>query len=237
MQQWKSKHKFDDRLSTNRTHPHCNLVFVVILRFRRSSFVLVGGLSIIGIYTFISFLYGKVAPEQLGLEIPNSWFSTVGIAITGLLVMLAYSPIADRLANRFFEEPPTLDAFEAIQKSKINLIAGILAAWILGGFLEELIVRGIVLISVEAMLAVWMTKPLITIIAVIVAAVGAGLVHAYQGPLAMVIITQLSILFGILFVVSGYNLWTVIICHGLYDTNAFIRFANKKSKYSNLDQD
>jgi len=41
--------------------------------------------------------------------------------------------------------------------------------------------------------------------------------------------------FGVLFVVSGYNLWTVMLCHGLYDTIAFVRFANKKSKYSDLE--
>jgi hypothetical protein len=47
-----------------------------------------------------------------------------------------------------------------------------------------------------------------------------------------VIITQLSSLFGLLMVVSGYNLWAVIIGHCLYDTVAFIRFANGKSRYS-----
>ncbi len=54
---------------------------------------------------------------------------------------------------------------------------------------------------------------------------------------AMVIISQLSALFGILFVISGYNLWAVMLCHGLYDTIAFVRFANKQSKYSDLDND
>ena len=210
---------------------------IVIVRFRRSSIILVGGLFVIGIYTLISFLYGKVTLKQLGLGVPITWLSTFGFTIVGLLVMLAYSPVADRLATRFFEEPPTLDAFESVQKSKVNLIAGILAAWVLGGILEELIVRGIVLMSIEAMLAMVITKSMATAIAILIAAVGAGLMHAYQGPRAMVIITQLSILFGILFVVSRYNLWAVILCHGLYDTIAFIRFANKKSKYSNLDQD
>ena len=143
--------------------------------------------------------------------------------------------MADKLATRFYEEPPTLDTFASLQESKAKLIAGIVAAWVLGGILEELIVRGIVLLSVETMLTTWTSKPFATVIAVLVAAAGAGLVHAYQGPRAMVIITQLSILFGILFVVSGYNLWAVILCHGLYDTIAFIRFANKKSKYSKLN--
>jgi hypothetical protein len=42
------------------------------------------------------------------------------------------------------------------------------------------------------------------------------------------------VLFGVLFVVSGYNLLAVMLCHGMYDTIAFIMFANKKSKYSDI---
>lgn len=208
---------------------------LVFVRFRRSTVFMVGGLFLIGLYALISFLLGNVTPDELGLSHPASWLSTFGFAIAGLLIMLAYSPTADKLATRFFEEPPTLNAFTGLQESKSKLIAGIIAAWILGGILEELIVRGIVLLSVETMLTAWISKPIATVIAVIVAAVGAGLVHAYQGPRAMVIITQLSILFGILFVVSGYNLWAVMLCHGLYDTIAFIRFAARKSNYSNLE--
>ncbi len=58
--------------------------------------------------------------------------------------------------------------------------------------------------------------------------VHAGLVHLYQGPRGAVIVAPLSVLF----VLSGSNLWTVILCHGLYDTVAFVRFARGKSKYS-----
>jgi membrane protease YdiL (CAAX protease family) len=70
-----------------------------------------------------------------------------------------------------------------------------------------------------------------TLIAVCAAAWGAGLIHLYQGLRAAIIITQLSV-FGCLFIVSGHNLWAVILCHGLYDTIAFVRFAKNKSKYS-----
>ena len=114
---------------------------------------------------------------------------------------------------------------------------GILVAWVLGGFLEELIFRGIILQSIEALLSAWLVTRMATGIAVCAAAAGAGLVHLYQGLRAAIIVTQLSVLFGLLFVVSGYNLWAVILCHGLYDTIAFVRFANKKSKYSRLDGD
>jgi membrane protease YdiL (CAAX protease family) len=73
------------------------------------------------------------------------------------------------------------------------------------------------------------------ILAIIIAAFGASQFHFYQGARGTLIIFQLSILFGVLFVVSGYSLWSVILCHGAYDTIAFIRFANKISKYSNPD--
>jgi hypothetical protein len=210
-------------------------LLIVVVRFRRSFIVLIGGLSVIGLYTIVSFAYGKVTPDDLGLGTPNSWLSTIGFALAWLGLMLTYSPVADRLATRWFDKPPTLEAFGAIQESKAKLIAGIVVAWALGGILEELVARGIVLRSVESLLNVWLAAPIASGIAVCIAALGAGLIHFYQGPRAMVIVTQLSILFGILFVISGYNLWAVIVCHGLYDTIAFVRFANKRSKYSNLN--
>lgn len=172
--------------------------------------------------------------SELGLRIPNSWWPTIGFAVAWCGLMIAYSPLADRLATRLVAKQPTLESFRAIQESKMKLIAGIILAWILGGILEELILRGVVLKSVESFLVSMASQPIATIVAICVAAVGAGLLHFYQGPRAMIIVTQLSVLFGVLFVISGYNLWAVMLCHGLYDTVAFIRFANKKSKYSDL---
>jgi uncharacterized protein len=102
----------------------------------------------------------------------------------------------------------------------------------LGGVLEELAARGIVLNSVHALLSPYLGILTVVVLSVLVAALGAGFMHLYQGPRAVVFITQVSVLFGLLFVVSGYNLWAVILCHGLYDTIAFVRFASGKSRWS-----
>ncbi len=173
--------------------------------------------------------------KTLGLNHPSSWLSTFGFALAWLVLMLAYSPLADRIATRWVAKPPTLGAFRMLQQSRSKLILGIVAAWILGGFLEELIFRGIILQSTQRLLSPVLARPMATAIAVCTAALGAGLIHLYQGPRAAIIVTQLSVLFGLLFVISEYNLWTVVLCHGLYDTIAFIRFANKQSKYSQLE--
>lgn len=68
----------------------------------------------------------------------------------------------------------------------------------------------------------------------VVAAAGVGVIHLYQGLRAAIIVTR-SMLFGLLFVLSGHDLWAVILCPGLDDTIAFIRFANKTSKYSRFE--
>jgi membrane protease YdiL (CAAX protease family) len=210
---------------------------MVVVRFRRSFIVLIGGLFAIGLYTLAAFAYGAVTPAELGLGAAHSWLSTMGFALGWLALLFAYTPLADRLATRWVANPPTLGAFRVLQQSKGKLIAGIVAAWVLGGILEELVARGIVVRAGESLLAAWLGEPLAAGVAVCIAAVGAGLMHFYQGPRAMVVITQLSLLFGVLFVASGYNLWAVMLCHGLYDTVAFVRFAAGKSKYAHADKD
>jgi len=212
-------------------------LMLVLVRFRRSRIVLIGGLFALGLYTLVALVLGKVTLDELGLGIAHAWVPTIGLTFVWLGLMIAYSPVADWFATRWFDKPPTLESFRVIQQSTGTLIAGIQAAWVLGGILEELIARGIVLKSVEVMLSAWVPEPIAAAAAVCIAGLGAGIMHSYQGPRAMVIITQLSVLFGVLFVISGYNLWAVILCHGLYDTIAFVRFAHKHSKYSDLDTD
>ncbi len=208
-------------------------LLLVGLRFQRSNPVLVGGLFVLGLYSLAAYLLGWVAPSDFGLG-AFSWPHTLAYALPGLVVLVAYSFFADWLASRWIKKAPTLEAFRLLQQSRTKLVAGIVVAWVLGGILEELVFRGIVLRSIDVGLVGAVGGPLAAAVSLVLAALGAGVIHLYQGPRAVVTIIQLSILFGVLFVVSGYDLWAVIVCHGLYDTIAFIRFARKKSRYSNL---
>jgi membrane protease YdiL (CAAX protease family) len=205
---------------------------VVVTWFRRSTIALIIGLVVLAGYILISVITKNVTFRTLGLGIPASWITTVGYALAGLILMLVYSPLADWLASLLFSKPPTLQAFGRIQDSWINLVIGIIIAWFLGGILEELIARGLILKALAGWLDQWISIPFSACAAILITAMGAGVMHFYQGPRAVAIIFQLSILLGILFVITGYNLWAVMICHGLYDTIAFIRFALKKSRVS-----
>ncbi len=210
---------------------------LVALRFRRSAPVVLGGLVGIGAAALLALALGKAAATELGLALPASWLSTLAWAAGWTALMVAYSPAADWLARQVFAAPPTLKAFRAIQHSAAKLIAGIAIAWLLGGFFEELVFRGVLLGALEAGLGAGLPSWLASAMAIVVAAIGAGIVHWYQGPRAMVIIAQLSVLFGVLYVASGHNLYAVILAHGFYDTIAFIRFARGTSRYAKRDAD
>jgi hypothetical protein len=171
---------------------------------------------------------------DLGLNAPHSWLWTGAWGLGWCALMLAFSPIADRAASLLVKTPPNLTAFRALQQSVWKLILGIAIAWALGGFIEEIVFRGVVLNVVRDALAARLPLSIATAFAVLIAAVGAAAFHFYQGLRAVLIVGQLSVLFGLLYVASGGNLWAVILCHGLYDTVAFIRFATKTSKYSDL---
>lgn len=172
-----------------------------------------------------------------GFGAPRSWVSTGGFAVVWLALMLAYSPVADKIATRFVERPPRLRAFRALRESRTKLALGIVVAWAFGGFLEEWLLRGVLLRWLEHWISRAAPAPAPTAIAICVSAAAAGIAHLYQGKRGALIIAQLSVLFGLLFVASGQDLWAVVLCHGTYDTIAFIRFARGKSKYSKLDTD
>ncbi len=208
---------------------------IVGIWFRRSTPILVGGLVVIAVFALAAWIFGLSGPADVGLNAPGSWWKTLLFAAVWTGLMWAYSPVADSVASRWVKTPPTLDAFRPLQESTSKLIAGIALAWLLGGFLEELVFRGVVVNSLTILLTPSIGEAPAAFLGIFVAAAGAALVHYYQGPRAMLIIAQLSVLFGLAFVLAGYNLWAAILCHGFYDTIAFIRFALKKSNYSDLD--
>jgi membrane protease YdiL (CAAX protease family) len=174
------------------------------------------------------------ALDSAGLILPIPWAATAGFTTVGLLAALFWSPVADSIASGLVAAPPKLEAFRGLQQSRLKLALGLVIAWVLGGFLEELVFRGVILRQAEALLEPRIGQPLAIALATAVAAFGASLLHAFQGLRAMVIIFQLSVIFGLVYVASGFNLWAVVFCHGLYDTIAFIRFANRQSRYSQL---
>lgn len=49
---------------------------LIMLRFRRSTVALVAGLVVVGGYTIVSLIAGKVSLTELGMDASRSWLAT-----------------------------------------------------------------------------------------------------------------------------------------------------------------
>lgn len=212
------------------------LIFVwlvlIAARFRTALPVLVGGLVAVAMAALTLIAHGDLAPANLGLVAPRAWPLALALSVGWTALMLLLTPVADRIATAVFAKPPNLGIFRGIQESRLQLVAGIVFAWVAGGFLEELALRGIVLNGVVGLLSHALPYLVALAHGVLIAAAGAFILHLYQGLRAAFIVAQLSVLFGVLYGLAGHSLWPVVLTHGLYDTVAFIRFAARSSKYS-----
>jgi membrane protease YdiL (CAAX protease family) len=211
-------------------------LWMVAVRHHAERAIFAAGLGGVVLYLALATL-GDSAPRSVLASYPLvSPVRTLASALVALGAAIVYSPVADRLASRWVSEPPRLRVFEPLKRSRRNLVMGIAVAWLLGGFIEEFVFRGVVLVSTSACLSRWLAHPPATAVAICAAAFGAGLFHSYQGLRAVIVVTQLSVLFGVLFVATGYDLWATVLCHGLYDTIAFVRFARGGSSFSRHDR-
>lgn len=100
-------------------------------------------------------------------------------------------------------------------------LLGVLYAFIGARFYEEFTFRGFLMQGLAMFFggsrSGW-------IVACVVQGALFGLAHAYQNPLGIAITGTLGILMGLLVLVSGRNLWLVIIGHGLFDASRFVLF-------------
>lgn len=172
-----------------------------------------------------------------GLRAPGSWPLTLLAASGWLALMIAWSPIADRVARRWAPAAPDPRASRTVRRSRPDLVAGVVVAWVFGGLLEELALRGVVVEQVWESLsgpghgvAGAATGTLAAAAGILAASAVAGLGHLYQGRRGALVVVQVSVLFGVLYAISGRNLYAVVLCHGLYDTVALRRVAVAASR-------
>lgn len=156
----------------------------------------------------------------LGLAAPVTMLHTAMFAIFWTGVLYAYTPTAEWVADKLFPTTaPKPNRYLSVGESTRNLLLGIALAWAIGAVLEELVLRGIVVGALRFAIGNWP--------AVAVAAALAFAIHLVAGPRRAAIAMQLSVLYGVLYVASEFDLWAVILAHGFYDTVALIQLARK----------
>jgi uncharacterized protein len=153
---------------------------------------------------------------DIGLKKPASWLQTIvlGIVMAAIIFLAIY--FSEKAGFR-----RELSKFQAVQGNPELTIYAVCYAFIGAGLYEEFMFRGFLMQGLAmcfgASRGAWIT-------ACIIQGALFGAAHAYQNPLGIAITGTLGVLLGIIVLVSGRNLWLVIIGHGLYDASRFVLF-------------
>lgn len=155
--------------------------------------------------------------RDLGLKHNGLTAHTFVVGIVSALLWIAFNKwVYHPFITHFFVVEPYTE-YDFIRNKLSNLIITIIAAWIIGGFYEEIVFRGFIQTKVQE----WFIKHKSSFwLAALLTSFLFGLYHWQQGIFGVIP----SFLGGFLwtFLLWSYkrNLWYPIISHAVYDTIA-----------------
>jgi len=192
---------------------------VVIVFGHNIYHILPNEVPILFVLGWISLRWRNGGWKYAGLSRPQSWWKTVAFAILAAAVLLLGSDlVVEPIARRIWPEPEHIsNVIQSAASGWKQALTNLLIVWTFASFGEELSYRGYLLTRAADMfgrsnLAYW--------VAMIAVSLLFGFGHYYKGPSGVVDSTYSGIVLGTFFLLSGRNLWTPILAHGMADTVA-----------------
>ncbi len=145
------------------------------------------------------------------------------VLLLGVIVGLGYQfaslYVVEPLTARVIGKLPDVSMFATLRGDVRLLLAFTGVSWTLAGFGEEFVYRGYLLNRVAQLLGrgrgAWL--PALGATTVLF-----GLGHVYQGASGVIDTALAGLVFGVLYIFGGHNLWMPIIAHGVADTTGFV---------------
>lgn len=158
--------------------------------------------------------------RDLGLRRPPSWIRTLALAGLCAVSLEAVAFLVIVPVLRTIEVPlPDLSRFAGMEGNLPMLLLFLAVSWTTAGFGEEVIWRGFVMGRAARVFGgtrgAWIASLAVTCVVF-------GLLHAYQGPAGIALTGFAGLVFGVLFLANGRNLWLPIFTHALTDTFSFL---------------
>ncbi len=156
--------------------------------------------------------FGMTRPKKLtklAWQVPIVLIGTVFVGI-----------VAGNFFGLFLSSVDSVSRTGDLEGNFVHFLLWVALGWIVGGFAEEMLMRGFLLNRAESMLGNARCK---TPVAVVFQAAMFGLVHYYnRGLQGALTITMVGLALGTFYIWFGRNLWPTILAHGLVDTLSFL---------------
>ncbi len=172
------------------------------------------------LFGWLSMWLRRVGWRQVGMSRPVSWPMTV---VAAIFIGLAYNAldigVILPLLHRFTGEPLDLTQFASLKGNAGVLLLLAAASWLSAAFPEEMLYRGYILNRLADVFgrtaAVWAVNATLVSLAF-------GLAHHVQGVTGVLDNVLAGLLFAVLCLASGRNLWLPILVHGVVDTTSVV---------------
>lgn len=154
--------------------------------------------------------------RDIGMRQPSSWLRLLVTTLAfGFAFQLVSLVVFEPLLARVTGVAVDISVFDGVRGNFPGFLMLLAVGWIVGGFLEELTFRGFVAgrlfwLFGSSTAAAWA--------GITIAAVVFGLAHAYQGVSGMIVTGVTGFVLGTIYVLSRFNLWYAVFCHGFTNT-------------------
>ncbi|ABF43420.1 Abortive infection protein [Candidatus Koribacter versatilis Ellin345] len=158
-----------------------------------------------------------------GLRRPASWTKTILYAIGAVILLHVGSELVIQpLAHRIWPAPEKISNVIHTSPTWKESLTFLGIVWTFAAFGEEFSYRGYLLNRAADL---GNRSKLSYVLAMIYVAVLFGFGHWYKGPAGVVDSTWSGLVIGTAYLLSGRNLWTAVLAHGLSDTVAVVAYA------------
>ena len=155
-----------------------------------------------------------------GLGVPASWAGTLLWAIgAAVLIQLSTDFVADPIGLYVWGPPKEIEAFNEIEGKLQTALTYLALVWTFAAFGEEIGYRAYLLNRAAEAGGGSRTA---VVVALLIGSVLFGIGHWYQGPAGVLGTGIHGFILGGVYLVSGRNLWTAILAHGLINTFSIV---------------
>ena len=152
--------------------------------------------------------------RDLGLKHKGISFKTILVGIVSAIGWIAFMRWIYLPVIKYLFIVPDYKEYNFIQNNISNLVITTIAAWIIGGFYEEIIFRGFIQKTIEN----WFNNKHSFLIAGVLTSLIFGLYHWQQGYLGIISATLGGLFWTYLYKRFDRNLWYTIFSHAIFDT-------------------
>ena len=139
----------------------------------------------------------------------RNWYTSVGIGVlAGFALHFLIDPVVTPLAESATGSAMDLSMFADVQGDAGEFMELLIVALIFGGIVEEICFRGFFIGWGVKLYGKHSALPLVLVIAVVF-----GIGHWYQGPAGAIVTGVGSLVFGLVYVATGFKLLPAVASH------------------------